>query len=107
MTIAQIAAAASDIFGVPVRVLMGKAQDKSTRLPRFAVYWVARNHLGYSYPQIGRIMDRDHSTVVHGVARAEALRATNDDFRRAIDRLATGEYSRHCPCCGQEWGAGE
>lgn len=43
--------------------------------------WLCRRLLGRSYPEIGRAFgDRDHTTVMHGVARVEKqLRMTPDE----------------------------
>lgn len=42
---------------------------------RWRVYWRMRNEKGASYPQIGQIMNRTHSAVIHGVRRYDSLRA--------------------------------
>jgi chromosomal replication initiation ATPase DnaA len=55
---------------------------------RFAVMWVARELFGFSTPVIGRSLgNRDHSTVLNGIKRAEELREDDDDFREITDGL--------------------
>lgn len=33
---------------------------------RQAAYWCCRQLTGYSYPELGRLFGRDHTTVMHG-----------------------------------------
>lgn len=55
--------------------LMGS--DRSRRLvrPRWHAYSALRE-AGFSYPVIGKIMNRDHSTVMHGVRMMAELQAS-------------------------------
>lgn len=43
--------------------------------PRQLLMWELRNVLHLSYPQIARIFDRDHGTVIHNVSKVERERA--------------------------------
>lgn len=56
---------------------------------RHAIAWVARNHIGASLPQIGRALNRDHSTIHRSCRRAVHLRAQRPDFRAMCDWLAS------------------
>jgi chromosomal replication initiator protein len=57
---------------------------------RWIAMVVLRRAKGYSYPRIGLIMGgRDHSTVMHGIARIEALAERDPALRATIDRLVT------------------
>lgn len=51
---------------------------------RHVFCWLARNHSSASYPMIGRMLDRDHSTVMHGV---KVINASNGFFQPQIDRI--------------------
>ena len=48
---------------------------------RAAIWYVARHYLGYTYPGLGRIYKRDHTTVIHGVSRIEGM---SDPAKRKI-----------------------
>lgn len=48
---------------------------------RQIIYWLARKHTTLSFPQIGRAMHQDHSTVMSGVDRVEELLANNAPFK--------------------------
>ncbi|KKC27458.1 hypothetical protein WP12_03325 [Sphingomonas sp. SRS2] len=55
---------------------------------RWAIMWAARKSIGLSTPQIGRRLGgRDHTTVIHGLRRAEALRASHLPFRELTNAL--------------------
>lgn len=57
---------------------------------RWAVAWAAFRGTGYSYPRIARELGgRDHTTIMHGVKRADELRAQDPVFRALTDELLT------------------
>ena len=40
---------------------------------RREAYWVLRKQYGFSLPYIGKIMSRDHTSVLHGIRKLEYL----------------------------------
>lgn len=56
------------------------------RMARWAVMLALRGQ-GMSYPQIGRIVDRDHTTVIYGVQRARTLRSRDASFIALLERM--------------------
>ncbi len=52
---------------------------------RCATAFLARTHLHRTYPQIGRALRVDHSSVIHQCRRAEALIASDDAFHQLVD----------------------
>lgn len=68
--------------------LVGPARSARLVRVRFATVWLARTALSASWRAIGRQLGRrDHSTIIHAYARAEALRGADGDFRATTDRL--------------------
>jgi chromosomal replication initiator protein len=68
--------------------LVGPGRSASVVRTRFAAVWLARTALSASWRAIGRQLGRrDHSTIIHAFARAEALRGTDSGFRATTDRL--------------------
>lgn len=57
--------------GVTVAVLKGKDKGKFSARARRDAY-AALRYLGLSLPHIGRLLNRDHSTVLAGLAKREA-----------------------------------
>lgn len=71
--IADVAKATSIVTKVPLVDLYGERRHKRTVLARFVVWYVARHSLLKSYPVIGKSFNRDHTTVIHGVQKAQAM----------------------------------
>ena len=46
-----------------------KSHQRSRRIayPRFVAYWLYSELTGHTLPQIGKIFDRDHTTIMHGI----------------------------------------
>lgn len=55
---------------VPTEV-MGRGREARIANARHTVYWSLRE-AGLSLPAIGRVMDRDHSTVLSGIRKVDA-----------------------------------
>jgi chromosomal replication initiation ATPase DnaA len=87
---ARLIETASITFNVSVGAMTGAIRSGPMVRARFAVMWVARELFGFSTPVIGRALgNRDHSTVLNGLKRAEELRIEDSDFREITDGLVT------------------
>jgi len=64
---------AAKATGYTVADLTGPCRARPLAWTRFAIMAEMRAH-GYSLPRIGRILHRDHSTVLNGLRQAQALR---------------------------------
>ena len=62
---------AAEHHGVTVADIKGRSRLGPVVAARQDVF-LALREAGWSFPRIGRAMGRDHSTVMHGVAVAEA-----------------------------------
>jgi len=58
----------ADDHGVTVEDIFGKRRHAPIARARQEAFTALRWY-GFSYPQIGRIFGRDHSTVIHGVRK--------------------------------------
>jgi chromosomal replication initiation ATPase DnaA len=75
-------------FSVSEGAILGPTRAARIVRARDAVAWVAKEAFGTSSVDIGRALgERDHSTILTAQRRAEALRATDEGFRDATDRL--------------------
>jgi chromosomal replication initiation ATPase DnaA len=78
MSIRAIIWAVADERGVSPDEITGRGRTQKVAHARQEVMWRARQVLRpdgsprYSFPFIGRELNRDHTTVVHGVAAHEA-----------------------------------
>jgi chromosomal replication initiation ATPase DnaA len=64
----------SEACAIPLDVLIGPSREAWVVEARQGLMWVLRHRLGLSYPEIGRAVRRDHSTVVDGVKAEERRR---------------------------------
>lgn len=55
------------LAGVTPADVMGPSRKQRFAVPRHAVWRQLRELYGWSFPVIARLVERDHSTVVHGV----------------------------------------
>ena len=67
-------------FAVPVRFILGKGHFAEHVRARHAAMTILR-HCGLSYPAIGRMLRKDHTTVMHGVRAM----ANHRERYRALD----------------------
>lgn len=90
VTVSDCLSAVEREFGVPRIDLLSHRRLIDHARPRQIVMWLARRVTSHSLPQIGRAMDRDHTTIMHGIQRVEELRRGSDEFRAVSDRLLSG-----------------
>lgn len=88
-TVHQVAMTAAQLAYIPPRELLGPGRTDRLARVRFAVAWVARKHHGRSYPEIGRgLGNRDHTSMMNAVKRAEELIQTDPSFYALCETLA-------------------
>lgn len=69
----QIAATAKD-FGVTFNEVMSHDRSRRVCVARFAaIARVARDYPHFSYPQLGKLFKRDHTTIMNALARCGEL----------------------------------
>jgi chromosomal replication initiation ATPase DnaA len=75
--IAEIITTVSRFYGVSENDIKSHRRQVTITRPRQIVMYLARNLTLLTLPQIGRKLgDRDHTTIMHGIAKIEALRGT-------------------------------
>lgn len=72
--------------------MIGQRRQRDLVEARQAAYWRCKVETGASYPVIGRAFgNRDHSTILHGVAEHEARQVAIEQHRLAVaQRSAAG-----------------
>ena len=58
----------------------------AAKYARFSFYYLARELTRLSFPQIGKIIHRDHSTVFHGVESA----SRSPEIMEAVNQIKAG-----------------
>lgn len=80
---------ASDLSGVSVEDFYRRTRERRIAHQRFGILWALHRHGGLTLHRIKRGLNfGDHTSVFHGIRRAEQMRAENDNFRRYTDKLA-------------------
>ena len=68
----------ADYFRMPVHVLDSRRRDRNAVQFRHTAIWLLRDRMDLSYPVIGALFDRDHSSVIYAnkvqhAARLDAI----------------------------------
>lgn len=72
------------VFGVTKLDVLSHRRDRSATLARHTGMWLARRLTTKSLPQIGMFFDRDHTTVLDGIRRIEALLDVNPGVGQVV-----------------------
>lgn len=83
--------AAAKMFGVHPRDITGPYRFQFILKPRFALSKALRER-GWSYSEIGRLMKRDHSTIMHHIRKAEYFMERDPDYAAKIKTLARMQF---------------
>lgn len=75
-------------FNITLEQLIGESRQAPIVLARFAAMALASRLLGYSLPRIGRLLRRDHTTVLNGIRRITAMAEDDPALAARLDRLA-------------------
>lgn len=82
--IARVMGLVSQAFQVSPHEILSPRKNGYLLPARYAVYWLARHATVRSLPAIGRFLNRDHSTITHGVRRAEELMARHPEYKEKV-----------------------
>jgi chromosomal replication initiator protein len=87
----DIRTAVCEYYSLRPADLASRRRSRHVATPRQLAMYLCRRHLRASFPQIGELFARDHSTVIHAVdvtierlKNDEALRATVDQLERTL-----------------------
>jgi chromosomal replication initiator protein len=67
-------------YGIRVADLKGRSNRRSIALPRQVAIYLIRDILELSFPEIGKIFSKHHSTAMYAVDNIQKLRQSNPDF---------------------------
>lgn len=84
----QLTARVSAMSGYTEASLLGPGRERDLCWSRFGLMYAMKEGAGCSLSEIGRFMNRDHTTVIHGIKRAKLLRETDDIFREFSNEAA-------------------
>ena len=74
-------------FGVERSDLLSRRRSRHIATPRQVAIYLCRMHLGFSYPRLGELFGRDHSTAIHAVETTQARLNRDVGFQDALQRI--------------------
>lgn len=81
---------------LPSELLAGKSRVRSLVLARYIAMYLIRKHTELSLSEIGDLFNgRDHSSVIHGVRKIEALVSTTSEMRETTDAVLNILSTKH------------
>jgi DNA-binding PadR family transcriptional regulator len=86
--IARIQRVVAHHFKIPVIEMISARRGRAVARPRQIAMWLAKQTTTQSLPDIGRRFGgRDHTTIIHGVRKVEALRSQDAAFDHDVTTL--------------------
>ena len=77
----------SKYYQVGKKNLLGDTRTRLIARPRQGLMYLLRTHLRVSLEEVGRLVGRDHTTVMHGVGKIAQLAMTDVQIREDILRI--------------------
>lgn len=90
-------------FGVRLGDIMAADRHQGIALARHVAMYLARHHLGLSFPKIGEVFQKDHSTVVYACDKVAKRREADPSFLFdlcKIEEALQRQRDRTCAHCG-------
>ena len=83
----SISRAVCERFAVRPQDLRSRRRTQQVAVPRQLAMYLCRRLTHASYPRIGELFGRDHSTVMHATDATERRRQTDADFHATVEEL--------------------
>lgn len=78
-------------YNVPPQEIMGVSRRARYAKPRQIFCWLCRVKLGKTFPEIGRFLGRDHTTIIHAAQKCREERWVSVDLADELYVKAGGE----------------
>jgi chromosomal replication initiator protein len=82
-----IVAVVCERFGLRPIDLASRRRSRHIALPRHVAMYLCRRLLNASFPRLGELFQRDHSTVIHGVSSIERRVKRDPSFLLTVEQL--------------------
>lgn len=79
---------------VSVNTIVGRDKFKNIAEARLVAYWLLRTLCNLSYPEIGKVLRKDHTSAISGVKKCIANRERDPSFRVFTEELAEAIKAR-------------
>jgi chromosomal replication initiation ATPase DnaA len=77
-----------------VSAITGRDRFKNIAEARLVTYWLLRTLCNLSFPEIGKVLQKDHTSAISGVRKCIAVRERDAAFRTFTDQLAAAVEAR-------------
>ena len=101
----QDVAAVCRVYRVSVEEVMSPGRKARAVLARQAVMWMLRFSRGMSFPQIGALLRRNHSTVVWGIGRHDERIGAASTARNSVKTRRARYRRTYIPKTGMRMAA--
>jgi chromosomal replication initiator protein len=81
----------AEYYGVPTREILGASRRKEFAMPRMVFCWMCRLYLEKTYPEIGRFLNRDHTTILHAARTCREKKYIDMELSRKLFEKAGGD----------------
>lgn len=75
-------------FKVSMKDMQSRSRKKALTFPRQVAMYLSRKHTSESLAEIGRIFNRDHSTVLHSIKKVTDLTRRDNSVEAQVDLLS-------------------
>lgn len=87
MTAESIVKKIAKNFNISVDDIKSQKRQKNVLVPRHISMYLIKNNLMITYDAIGKIFDRDHTTVISAIKKIESQLETDKEFVKQIEEL--------------------
>jgi len=84
----------SAFYGVSVEKLKGSARTSDVVFPRQVAGFLMRELMGLSLPEIGKVLNQHHTTIMHGITRVQKETEQKEDIRATLKDLRSNIQAR-------------
>lgn len=84
---ADITNLCAELFDVPVEDLISAKRQRRISEARFALYAALRLR-GWSYPRIGNFVGRHHTSILHGIRKADYLMDRYPVYAERVEKMS-------------------
>jgi chromosomal replication initiator protein len=74
-------------FNISELEFLSNRRDKEFVKARIAANWIAKEFTLHSFPTIGGVFNRDHTTIIHSVSQAEKKMEKDPAFGESIIKI--------------------
>ena len=83
----EVITAVCNHYSIGKRIMLGKGRTKTVAYPRHVLMYILRIEMKLSLEEVGRVLDRDHTTIMHGVDKISHLASNNEALRDDLMRI--------------------